>query len=167
MPLQRAENWTVTQEECRVSWITGVKTTESVVPGTYARGVSGPDGASAPVPLVGASVLVGLEGLVLVGLAVVELVNLTAGRVTLAVTTALFFLALGGGLLACARGLVRVSSWARGPVVASQLIGLLLSVSFWGGETTPVAVVILLVSALTLVGVLHPASTRALAADSA
>jgi len=37
--------------------------------------------------------------------------------------------------------------------------------SFWGGETTVVAVLILLGSLAALVGVLHPASTRALAAD--
>ncbi len=108
--------------------------------------------------------LVGLEGLVLVALAVLELVNVSSQRVTLAVTTALFFLVLGAGLGACARGLFRARSWARGPVVACQLIGLLLSFSFWGGGTTPAAVVILLASALALVAVLHPASTRALAA---
>jgi hypothetical protein len=48
-------------------------------------------------------------------------------------------------------------------VVAAQLLGLLLSFSFWGGETTPGAVVLLVVSLIVLVGVLHPASTRALA----
>ena len=89
----------------------------------------------------------------------------TPGGSTLAITTALFFLALGAGLVLCARGLFRVRSWARGPVVAVELIGVLLSFSFWGGETTLVAVLILLVSVAALVGVLHPASTRALAAD--
>ena len=72
---------------------------------------------------------------------------------------------LGTGLLFCAWGLFRVGSWARGPVLAVELIGVLLSFSFWGGETTRIAVVILLVSLAVLVGVLHPASTRALAAD--
>jgi hypothetical protein len=110
-------------------------------------------------------VLVGLEGLFMVGLGVLEVVNLHAGRVALAVTTALFFLVLGAGLLVCARALIGVRSWARGPVVAVQLIGVLLSFSFWGGETTLGAVVIGLVSVAALVGVLTPASTRALAAD--
>jgi uncharacterized membrane protein YbhN (UPF0104 family) len=40
----------------------------------------------------------------------------------------------------------------------------LLSFSFWGGETTPVAVVILVVAVAVLLGVLSPVSTRALAA---
>ena len=118
-----------------------------------------------PVPLVAAAVLVGLEGLCLGVLAALELVSLDFDRVALAVTTCLFFLAFGGGLLLCARGLLRVRSWARGPVVAAELIGVLLSFSFWGGATTLAAVVILVVSIAALVGVLHPASTNALAAD--
>jgi peptidoglycan/LPS O-acetylase OafA/YrhL len=118
-----------------------------------------------PGLLLGAAVLVGLEGLTLAGFGVLELANLHSTRVALAVTTALFFLALAAGLLACARGLARVQAWSRGPVVAVQLITLLLSFSFWGGETTPVAVVLALVSVVTLICVLHPASTRALAAD--
>ena len=109
--------------------------------------------------------LVGLQGLLMCVLAVLELVAMDAGRLTLGITTALFFLVLGAGLLFCARGLFRVGSWARGPVVAAELIGVLLSFSFWGGETTLAAVVILAVSVAALVGVLHPASTRALAAD--
>jgi len=123
-----------------------------------------------PVPwsLLVAAGLVGLEGLALLLLAVLELVHLSSGRATLAITTALFFVAMGGGLLFCAWGLSQIRSWARGPVVALQLIGVLLSFSFWGGDTTPGAVVILAVSLVVLVGVLHPASTRALAtADEA
>ena len=118
-----------------------------------------------PATLVGAAVLVGLEGLVLGVLAVLEVVALETGRLTLGITTALFFLILGAALLFCAWGLFRVRSWARGPVVAVELIGVLLSFSFWGGETTLVAVALLLVSLAALVGVLHPASTTALAAD--
>jgi hypothetical protein len=118
-----------------------------------------------PVVLLGAAVLVGLEGLVLLAFAVLQLVNLNADRVALGVTTSLFFLGMAAGLLACARGLSLIRSWARGPVVAVQLIGVLMSFSFWGGETTPGAVVIGAVSVAALVGVLAPASTRALAGD--
>jgi hypothetical protein len=120
---------------------------------------------SPPPSLVVAAVLVGLEGLLVCVLAGLEVVALDSDRVALGISTALFFLVLGAGLLFCAWGLFRVRSWARGPVVATQLIGVLLSFSFWGGETTLAAVVILLVSVAVLVGVLHPASTRALAAD--
>jgi hypothetical protein len=118
-----------------------------------------------PGLLLGAAVLVGLEGFALAVLGVLELANLHTARVALAVTTALFFLALGAGLGACAVALARVHAWARGPVVAVQLITLLLSFSFWGDETTPVAIALALVAVVTLVGVLQPASTRALAAD--
>ena len=117
------------------------------------------------MPLTVAVGLVGLEGLVLVVLGVVELASVDSSRVALALTTALFFLGLGAGLCWCARELFYAHSWARGLVVACQLIGLLLGFSFWGGETTPIAVGVVLVSVATLVGVLHPASTRALAAD--
>ena len=118
-----------------------------------------------PGPLTAAAVLVGLQGLSVGAFGVLELVSVDADRVALAVTTALFFLAFGGGLLLCARGLSRSRSWARGPVVATELIGLLLSFSFWGGATTAVAITLLVVCAGTLACVLHPASTRALAAD--
>jgi uncharacterized membrane protein HdeD (DUF308 family) len=118
-----------------------------------------------PGLLLGAAVLVGLEGLALAVLGVVELADLHATRVTLAVTTGLFFLAVGAGLVACAWALARVHSWARGPVVFVQLITLLLSFSFWGSDTRPIAVGLALVSVVTLVGVLNPASTRALATD--
>jgi hypothetical protein len=110
-------------------------------------------------------VLVGLQGLCLCVLAVLEVIAMDTGRLALGITTGLFFLGLGVGLLFCARGLSRVQSWARGPVLATELIGVLLSFSFWGGETTPVALLILAVSLAALVGVLHPASTRALATD--
>jgi len=118
-----------------------------------------------PGPLTAAAVLVGLQGLSLGAFGALELVSVDADRVALAVTTALFFLAFGGGLLLCARGLSRSQSWARGPVVATELIGLLLSFSFWGGATTAVAITLLVVCAAALASVLHPASTRALAAD--
>jgi hypothetical protein len=118
----------------------------------------------APRSLVGAAVLVGLEGLFFVVLALLELFALHAKRATLAISTGLFFLLLAAGLVACAWGLLRVRSWARGPVVALELIGVLLSFSFWGGDTRLGSLVILLVSLATLFCVLHPASTRALAA---
>jgi peptidoglycan/LPS O-acetylase OafA/YrhL len=120
-----------------------------------------------PPTLLLAAAVVGLEALALVGLAVLELTSLDSRRLALGVSTALFFLLLAAGLGLCARGLAVVSSWARGPVVAAQLIVLLLATSFWGGETTTVSLVLLAAAALGLVGVLHPASTRALAADDA
>jgi peptidoglycan/LPS O-acetylase OafA/YrhL len=127
--------------------------------------VSEPDRRRPPWTLLATGALVGLEGLVVAGVGVVELLDLHSGRVTLALTTAAFFLLVGAGLVLCAWGLSQVRSWARGPVVAVELVGLLLAFSFWGGETTPASVVIFVVSLVVLVGVLHPASTQALAAS--
>jgi hypothetical protein len=127
--------------------------------------VTARDAPRPPRLLLVAAGLVGLEGLFLALLTVLELLDLHSGRVTLGITTAAFFLALAAGLGLCAWGLARVRSWARGPVVAVQLIGVLLSFSFWGGETTPAAVVMLVVTLVVMLGVLHPASTRALAAS--
>jgi hypothetical protein len=117
------------------------------------------------VTLAVAAVLVGLEGLLLVVLAVLELVNLHGSRLALGLTTAAFFLALGAGLAACSRGLFRCRSWARGPTVAVQLIGVLTSFSFWGGETTQGAVLLGVVSLVALVCVVLPPSIRAMAAQ--
>ena len=124
---------------------------------------SAPPGA--PPALLGAAAVVALQGLVLAVLGVLEIVHLQSGRATLAITTALFFLVLAAGLVACARGLFQVSSWARGPVVAVQLIGLLTAFSFWGDETTAYALGLGAACLLALVGVLHPTSTAALAAS--
>jgi hypothetical protein len=113
---------------------------------------------------VGAGLVV-LEGLAMLALAALEALSLSTRRVELGVTTTIFFAALGLALLFCARGLALLRSWARSPVVVTQLILLLTAWSFRGGETTVVAVVMAVVSVVVLIGVLHPASTRALAAD--
>ena len=117
-----------------------------------------------PYLVVGAA-LTALEGLVLLVYAALELAHLDADRASLAVTTAVFFAVLGAALVWCAAGLWRVRSWARSPVVVIQLITLLTAWSFVGGETTWVAAVLAAVSVAVLVGVLHPRSTAALAAD--
>ena len=118
-----------------------------------------------PVLLGVGAGLTALEGLVLVVYAVLEVVNVDADRVGVAVTTALFFALVGGALLVCAAGLLRVRSWARSPVVVVQLITLLTAWSFVGGETSWVAMVLASVSIAVLVCVLHPRSTAALAAE--
>jgi hypothetical protein len=125
-----------------------------------------PDGER-PVLLVVAAVLTGLEGLVLLVYAVLELAHVSSDRLGLAVTTAIFFALTGGALVLCARGLSRVRSWARSPVVVAQLITVLTAYSFYGGDTTTVAIVLAAVSIAVLVCLLHPRSTEALAADGA
>jgi hypothetical protein len=127
--------------------------------------VTGPTRPDRPGLLAVGAGLTALEGLVLTGYAVLEVVNVNADRVGVAVTTALFFALVGAALLFCAAGLLRVRSWARSPVVVVQLITLLTAWSFVGGETTWVAVVLASVSVAVLVCVLHPRSTAALAAQ--
>jgi hypothetical protein len=123
------------------------------------------DPGGRPVLLRVGAALTALEGLVLLVYAVLELANVNADRVSVAVTTAVFFAVMGGALVLCASGLWRVRSWARSPVVVAQLITLLTAYSFVGGETTWVAGVLAAVSLVGLVCVLHPRSTAALAAD--
>jgi hypothetical protein len=118
------------------------------------------------VPLLVAVALVGVEGLLLLGYAVAELVSLDTDRVAVGLTTAIFFGLYGVGLLLCAWGVFRGNSWARSPLILAQLIQLGLAWSFLGGDTTVVAVLIGVVAIVVLIGLLHPASLRALADDS-
>lgn len=115
-----------------------------------------------PAPLTTAASLVAVEGMVVVLLAVAELAALTGGRLTMGLTTALFFAAYGVGLIGCAWAVTRRVEWARGPILLAQLIQLGLAWSFWGGATTVVSVAIGLVAAVVLVGMLHPLSMAAL-----
>ncbi len=118
-----------------------------------------------PAPLVVAASLVAVEGLLLLAFAVLELASLDSDRLAMGATTSIFFLAYGAGLLLCAWSLVRGQSWARSPVVLTQLIGLGVAWSFRGGDTTAVAVAIAVVAVVVLVGLFHPASLTALADD--
>jgi hypothetical protein len=120
---------------------------------------------SAPAPLLVAASLVAVEGLLVVGYGVLEAASLTVGRLTMGITTAVFFLGYGAGLLACAWALRGLRSWARSPVVLAQLIQLGLAWSFRGGETTYVAVGLALAAVVVLVGVLHPVSIDALSGE--
>ena len=118
-----------------------------------------------PPPLVVAASLAALEGATLVLYGVLELASLSIGRVTMGVTTAVFFLAYGAFLAFCARQLLRRQSWARGFVAMAQLVQLGVAWSFRGGGTTWLAVVLAVVALVTGAGLLHPASVDALADD--
>ena len=120
--------------------------------------------ANTPAPLIVAASLVAIEGLLLLGYAVLEVASLDTDRAEVAVTTSLFVLLYGGGLVGCAWALTRLSSWARSPAVLAQLIQLGVAWSFRGGDTTLVALVIAAVAVIVLVGLFHPSSLAALAA---
>jgi hypothetical protein len=113
-----------------------------------------------PLTLTAAAALVSLEALALVVLGALELADLTSGRLTMGLTTALFFLGYAAALLLCAYGLLRLVSWARSPIVLAQLIQLGLA---WNWRDTPaVALPLALVAIAVLVAIFAPASIDAL-----
>jgi len=113
-----------------------------------------------PPPLTVAASLVAVQGFVLVALAVLELVNASSERLSLGVSTAVFFLVYGGLLLLCAWALTQQQGWTRGPVLITQLIQLGLA---WNLRDLPlVAVALALTAAVVLAGMLHPATLKTL-----
>ena len=116
----------------------------------------------APAPLVVAASLAAVEGLVIGVYGLLELFSVSPGRVTMGVTTAVFFGAYGALLVFCGWQLTRRAAWARGPVLLAQLIQLGLAWNFRDGDTLPVAIGLALVSVVVLAGLFHPASMRAL-----
>lgn len=116
-----------------------------------------------PPPLTVAAALAGVEGLLFLGLSVAELADFETSKAAMGLTTALFFLLYGAGLLVCAWALWRLRSWGRSPIVVAQLIQLAVAWSFWGGQTSWVAVTAGVVALLVLAGIFHPRSLEALA----
>lgn len=116
-----------------------------------------------PAPLTVAVSLTALEGVVLLLQAAAELFALRADRLTMGLTTTAFFVVYGGALLVFAWSLTRLNSWSRSPVVMAQLIQIGVGFSFWGGGTTYLALVLIVVALVVLAGLLHPASIDALA----
>lgn len=124
-----------------------------------------PPPAAIPAPLSVAASLAAVEGVVLGLYGVAEIVALEADRAVMGVTTALFFLVYGAGLVLCAWRMARGASWARSPVVMAQLIQLGVAWSFRGGDSVLVAVALAAVALVVLVGIFHPASLRALGGE--
>ena len=91
-----------------------------------------------------------------------EAVSIDSDRLVMGLTTAAFFLAYGAVLLVCAWGMNNLRAWSRGPVLITQLIWLGLAWNFRGGDTMPIAIVLLVVAAIVLAGLLHPRSIDAL-----
>ena len=95
-----------------------------------------------PAPLAAAAALTAVQGLVTTLLGIVEVFSVAGDRVVMGVTTALFFVAYGVGLVVCAWGMRRCLPWARGPVLFAELVWLLIAWSFRGGDTLVVAIVV-------------------------
>jgi hypothetical protein len=132
--------------------------TDSVTPAPRPR-------TPVPAPLAVAASLAVVEGLLLVLYGVAEIAAVEAVRAVMGVTTALFFLVYGAGLVFCAWRMVRGAAWARSPVVMAQLIQLGVAWSFRGGDSTLVALSLGGVALVVLVGIFHPASLRALGGE--
>ncbi len=77
-------------------------------------------------------------------------------------TTSLFFVAFGAGMVFCAWGLIRLSTWARGPILLAQLISLGLAWSFRDAATGLVSLGFAVPAVLALIGMLHPRTIEAL-----
>lgn len=101
-----------------------------------------------------------LEGLASVVYGVAFLAGFSASKATLDITGFLFFALLGAGLAVCAVGLSRLVSWARGPVVFTQLMLLLLAWNFHGVPAIGAPMAVLGVAVLVCLFV--PASLAAL-----
>lgn len=134
----------------------------------YAEAVTQIDTGStgtAPLPLRIAAGVVALEASALLVLAVLELAVINTARLTMGLTTALFFAAAGVALGVCGWALWRGRRWGRGPVLTAQLVQLGLAWNLRGGETTMVSLVLVAASAVVVVGVLHRASMSRLNED--
>ena len=116
----------------------------------------------APAPLAVAAGMTFIEGLLTTLFGITELFSLDSDRLAMGLTTSLFFLAYGVGLLFCAWGLHTVRAWARGPVLLSQLIWLGLAWNFKDGSTLVIAIGLAVAAAIVLAGLLHPRSIDAL-----
>lgn len=107
-----------------------------------------------------------MEAFVLLALGVLEVANLRSIRLTMGVTTSLFFLAAAAGLAWCAWSLWRARRWARGPVVMAQLIQLGLAWNFRDVWSLVLPLGLAVVALVVIAGLLHPATTRVLEQDA-
>lgn len=117
----------------------------------------------APPPLTVAASLVGLEALGYGTVGLTEWAVIDKDRPLVGISTGLFFVAFSAFLAFCGWRIWRLHSWARAPIVMTQLIQIPVAISFWGGEwTNVVTVVMILLSAVVLAGIFHPQSLAAL-----
>ena len=109
-----------------------------------------------------AASLTAVEGLLVFAYGVLLAADIHADRAAMGVTTSLFFILLGAALIGCAWSVVHGRTWARSPLVVTQVLALGLAWNFLGGSTTWISVVLAVIAVVVLVGLLHPASVEAL-----
>jgi hypothetical protein len=122
------------------------------------------------------AVVAGLEGLALLGYAVVDIVAVVGEGFTgpeevsnpaAFVMQVVIFTALGVGLVVVARGWWTRRRWVRGPFVLAQLLGLVVGVPLLQSTAPLVGVAIVAITLVSLVVSLLPAVTRAIVGDQA
>jgi hypothetical protein len=116
--------------------------------------------SSRPSTILLAAVLLAVEAVAALTFTGVEVTQIRLTRAVVGVGTAVLLGAYGVLLVLVSRGVFRGRRWSRGPAVVTQLILLPIAWSFRDSPTTLVAVVMAAVSVATLVGLLHPRSTR-------
>lgn len=114
-----------------------------------------------PVLVFAAGVVV-LEAFTLLAVGASVVLGSERGRLVMDVTTTVFFLLYGCGLLFSARGLALTRRWARAPAVLAQLIQVLVAWSFLSGGTRWVGILLIATAFAVLGSVLSPSATRAL-----
>ncbi|WP_141013944.1 hypothetical protein [Nocardioides sambongensis] len=122
---------------------------------------SSPAAQHPPAPLVVAASLVAVQGMALLMVAALEVAATTEERRSLGLSTAVFFTGYGVLLLVGAAALWRRAGWARGLVLLTQLITLGLAWTL--RDQVAVALGLAVVALVALAGVVHPATTEALA----
>lgn len=121
---------------------------------------SSSDAPATPPPLRAAAALVGLEGVALLVVAALEVVEAIPGRRGGGLSLAVFFSLYAVLLLGASVALLRRQPWARGPVLASQLVALGLA---WNArDQLLLAVPLALAAILAVAAILQPASIAAL-----
>jgi len=127
--------------------------------------VPGRPSGTARLLILVAALVVALEAVAALAIAVLSVLDLSSDTVGIGVGAGLFFGAYGLGQLFAAGALMRGVSWARSPLVVTQLIQLLLAWQL-GDSTSTVIVVALAVSGIVVLAcLLSPPVTRALRVD--
>jgi hypothetical protein len=111
-----------------------------------------------------AASIVSLEALTFAVLAVLELLDVSSGRVGLGVGATAFLIVIAGGLAWAASRVVLGESWARSPLVLAQLVQLGLAWNF-RGDPGWLAPTIAVPAVVVLACLLAAPVTRALSDD--
>lgn len=88
-----------------------------------------------------------------------EIPQIRTSRLVVGVGVTLLMLGYAACLLIFARAAVRARPWARGPIVATQVLQGLLAYSFASGSTWWVALALGVTALVVLASVLNPAAT--------